>query len=375
MREKFLPQEAKASAKAIVYQLAVAVKYCYDMCEGDIVYIEELGDVTNDKQQVEVKCYDDCLTDNHVNLWKTLSNWSHKSFCPSNFKSLVLWTTQRIGPKSTLGSFEALTTSSEKENLLLNIHKESLNRFESGNKKEPSQVLKYQMLFFADENEDKRKQIIDRLAFVVDAPNQEQIVEEIKQVYLKDILKGKQSEFIEALIGFVSRPSEGKSASWEITYNEFTLKVQLLSKLYSCGTQEFPRKYIHSNHSVPSNVEEKKFVTKIQDIEYDDVVNSAVQDYYSAMHTISDEISNYQIGKEILDNYTSDIMDFFERKYRSHSRKCSDVLCDSQNFYDEITEKDAQPFADFSRTPERFRNGLIHAELDDDEKQYKWILV
>lgn len=374
MRRKSLPQEAKAPAKAIIYQLAVAVRYCYAMLEGDKIYIEELGDVTNADQQVEVKCYEDSLTDNHVNLWKTLNNWSHDSFCPSSFKSLVLWTTQKVGTNATLRNFERLAASS-KEKLLSDIYHKNLDRFKASGKKEPSQVLKYQMAFFADGNTNKRKDILDRLVFVVDAPNQELIVEEIKQVYLKDILKGKQDEFIEALIGFVSRPSEGKAASWEITYDEFTIKIQSLSKVYSCGTQEFPRKYIHSNHSVPTNVGEMQFVNKIKDIEYDDVLDSAIQDYYSAMHTMSDEISSYQIGEGVLDNYTSDIMDTFKRKYKSHSRKCSDVLSDSQDFYDEITERDAQNFANFSRTPERFRNGLIHAELDDEEKEYKWSLL
>lgn len=65
--------DATASIDAIVYQLGVAVSKCFELDEGQVLVIEELGDVTvEDVLQIEVKCYTDSLTDGHKNFWNTL---------------------------------------------------------------------------------------------------------------------------------------------------------------------------------------------------------------------------------------------------------------------------------------------------------------
>ena len=66
------------------------------MKENESIFIEEYGDITTSSEQIEVKKYEDNLTDRHPNFWNTLSNWYNPDFDIYNYDSLVLLTTQEI---------------------------------------------------------------------------------------------------------------------------------------------------------------------------------------------------------------------------------------------------------------------------------------
>ena len=51
-----------------------------------------------------------------------------------------------------------------------------------------------------------------------------------------------------------------------------------------------------------------------------------------------------------------------------------DIIPGSKNFYDDITTEEPRDFEGFERPPEAFRNGLLHTQMDDDEKKLKWRL-
>lgn len=87
-----------------MFQFLVALERCFEMQEGQSVYIERFGDVSvigeENSTQIESKYYKRDLHDLDENIWNTISNWTDISFPVDSFSSLVLLTTQKIGAKS-----------------------------------------------------------------------------------------------------------------------------------------------------------------------------------------------------------------------------------------------------------------------------------
>ena len=96
--------DSTSTIKGIIFQFLVALERCFEMQEGQSVYIERFGDVSvvggEDSKQIESKYYKRDLSDLDENVWNSLFNWMESSFPLEKFSSLVLLTTQKIGRKS-----------------------------------------------------------------------------------------------------------------------------------------------------------------------------------------------------------------------------------------------------------------------------------
>jgi len=138
--------DATVSTRATIYQICVGLMKCYDMLAGQKLSIEALGDVTilGDKQ-VEVKNYQDNLTDGHPNFWKTLKNWLDDTYDSEPYSALVLHTTQLFAEGSRLVGWNDATTQ-ERLDLLDAIHADFVKRNEAAvaKGKKSSQVFKLQ---------------------------------------------------------------------------------------------------------------------------------------------------------------------------------------------------------------------------------------
>lgn len=105
MSEGFTKNTALPTVRGLHYQILVGLSKCFDLKEGQTIFFEKDGDVSlignkEDSTQVEVKHYKNDLTDNHLNFWKTLANWTTEEFDHSQYSSLVLLTTQKFGSSS-----------------------------------------------------------------------------------------------------------------------------------------------------------------------------------------------------------------------------------------------------------------------------------
>jgi hypothetical protein len=140
----------------------------------------------------------------------------------------------------------------------------------------------------------------------------------------------------------------------------------------------FPRKHLdnpkkpnahqlqeHRNHT---------FVVKIQDIEYSEVITDAVSDYVAAVKTVHDEFKNYEVPVSRTENYTAELVRLYNIRYRIACRNCMEIIPDSQTFFDNCTSDEPREFEGFERPPDAFRNGLLHTQMDDDEKKLQWRL-
>lgn len=160
------------STKAVIYQLCVALEKCFLLDEGESIFIEHYGDVTSDKEQIEVKNYTGNLTASHENFWKTLYNWMSPGFFVEKYSALVLYTTQSIDPNSPLAGWNELTTP-EKSDILLQIneaHEKRLSQGQSGDFKVPK-ILGYQREIRAEHNKGKLNDVLGKFFIAFNSPN------------------------------------------------------------------------------------------------------------------------------------------------------------------------------------------------------------
>ena len=81
--------DSTSTIKGMIFQFLVALERCFEMQEGQSVYIERFGDVSvidkEDAIQIESKYYKRDLSDLDENIWNTISNWMDSSFSLEKF--------------------------------------------------------------------------------------------------------------------------------------------------------------------------------------------------------------------------------------------------------------------------------------------------
>lgn len=126
MNENLINDSTK-TFKPIIYQFLIALEKCFEMQDNESIWIEKYGDVTSSSgMQIEVKDYQKNLTDLDHNVWKTLKNWLHDNFKATNYKNLILLTTQTISKSS---KFIDLNTKNKDEKYrILNLIAKEFNK-------------------------------------------------------------------------------------------------------------------------------------------------------------------------------------------------------------------------------------------------------
>lgn len=384
MSNSKLSHDATASSKGTIYQLCVAVQKCYEMVEGQKVLIESQGDVTiSDSKQVETKFYSDPLTDGHINFWKTLHNWMQEDFDPTPYTSLILYTTQQFGERAAISEWNESSTQKRLQ-ILQTIYKQAERRHTQRQKKtqkvksKTSDVILLQKSVLDSAQHSKLLQVIEKFVIEARSPELPELHLLIKQQYMKGILNGKKDDFLNSLIGFIAQPQATRFQSWEITYDDFTKKVENLTTTYCRETRVFPRRYLDNSQKMDIKELEEyhtyTFVKKIHDIEYFEFVPEAIRDYIGALQTVGEEFKKYEVPPSRTDRYVAELIKNFEKSYRIASRQCRDIITDSQNFCDTITKEESRGFEGFEKPETDFKNGLLHVHLDEDHKNLQWRL-
>lgn len=379
MSEARLPQDATASTRGTIYHLCVAVKKCYELRAGQQLLIEELGDLTIEReQQIEVKQYSDALVDGHHNFWNTLNNWMGDEFDGAPYHSLILHTTQEFGPDARIARWNELDANA-RLTLLLEINGEfeiaNTKKCGSDPKKAPSAVLLLQRKVLAANARSKLLDLIGKVFIEARVPKLSALYEELKQDRVRGVLVGKRDDYLRSLIGFVCRSDKTARERWSISYEEFEAKICDLNATYSLETRRFPRKHFRPTYTLdPNDTRDDLFVQKIRDIGYTEVIRAAIHDYEATILTLTEEFRLYAVDPKDVEGYSSDLANRFRAAYRTACRKCSDVISDSQDLYDEQTGSPAPPLLAFGDTPDGFRNGLLHQRMNDPIAGLQWRL-
>lgn len=371
MHMKRLSQDSSDSIKGIVFQFYHAISHCFDLLEDQSLYIEKYGDVSIEgKDNIEIKAYEENLTDNHENFWKTLLNWLLDDFPNWNYTRLLLITTQNIGPNSRLLEWNK-KTAANKLDVLRAIHSTAQRKYkESGKKEKPSSLKLMDQVFLT--GDDKLLEVLAKFHIYDSSPTLKDEYKVILQKHGKGILEKNKEQFIAALLGFILKPRTIETNGWEITYETFTKEVEKLTEQYCTNTKIFPRQHLDDLVIKTDVPRKEEYIKKIIDIEYEEVLSDAHINYMGALNTILEEF-NEGTSKKRLQNYCSDLLEKFQIKYRMACRNCSEnVIKESKDFFDECMYEDSPSFSGYDIPPSKFKNGVLHMEMDDLDKDLKW---
>lgn len=365
-----LRHDASASISGTIYQFYVAVDKCFDLLEGEKVIIEKYGDITiSDKYQIEVKHYEENLTDLHENIWKTIDNWLEHNFDVSLYKKLILMTTQQFGARSSFKQWNEKNQSEKKQ-----ILEEIAKKFHTQDKQSES-TKKVLNSVLDTTKSTKLLEILDKFIILDASPNDYQYFDEIKQKHGKGVLPQNRDDYINSILGYILSPTVRDENSWEIDYDAFTAKVESLVDQFRSGTIIFPKKGMP--HAVDGDqYAEHLFVKKIEDIEYHEVKMEAIADYVRTNTIISQELSKHAISTEVYDTYEDEIKRVYLAGYRNACLKTNPEkhLKDSKIFYNNMTAEPAPSFIHYNDTPTYFKNGILHQMADDEKQNIVWKL-
>jgi len=370
--------DATASTDAIVYQLGVAVSKCFELDEGQVLVIEELGDVTiEDDVQIEVKCYADSLTDGHKNFWNTLTNWMDAGFNHANYKSLILYTTQGFGPEGNISNWNQFGVD-ERLKFLEKVNSEFEDglkeRLAKDSKAKPSATLLQQRKLLLPASRQKLKSVVSKIAIEASSPVKSELYRHLEKVKSKGILQKNKSTFVNALLGFISRMGRDKGTRWEISYDDFDKELQDLYSRLSVESRAFPATYYDSFDPENHNKKNDLFIIKIRDIDHSKYLPQAIKEFCSSLLTTGHILEKHVLFNSSLHKYRDLITKNFEMLYENACLKGDHSIAAAKIFYNTSCTNSPPAFSGFDDSPHWFRNGILHMTMNDPVHDYEWKL-
>lgn len=350
-------KETKNSAlittQAFYYQNIVALEKCFNMQEGDSIYIEKDGDIShltdnpNMGYQIEVKDVKTLLTDHNIAFWKTLRNWIAPEFNHYQYKHLILYTTQLFGKTTQLSNWNDKKPQ-EKLNILENIYSQSNSETE----------IKRIQETILNTSKDALLEIIEKVVINSASDNKDEILNRIKKDKLLGIPDNNKQAFIENLIGFIYEM--GNKECWCIQYDVFKEKLIDLTSHFSRKEFTFPEfKDINATtQEITENID-REFVVKIKDIEYEEVIPEAIGHWLEFSNSLIQELDNSPIYLEKTRQYQEELILQYKPIYRQAKRNNQDP----QDLYDQIMSSTPLMIGNY-KPHFAYRNGALHDSMD-----------
>ena len=351
---------ALTTAQAFYHQSIVALDKCFEMEKGDCIYIEKDGDISfitegeNTGSQIEIKDVAAALTDHHESFWKTLKNWLAPEFNHEQYHHLILHTTQLFGKTTRLAQWND-SSPQERLKILKDIH--SSNSSTSEIAKMQEDIMNKVDNFLLP--------VIGKVTLFTASESKEEILNRIKKRNLSGIPNNNQNAFLQGLIGFIY--NLGNKESWRISYGEFKAKCEDLTSNLCRKEFTFPdfQGLIATEQEVAKNAT-KKFVSKIQDINYTEVIPEAVGNWLEFTKSLNEDLDNSPVYREKTNEYQKELIFTYKTTYRKAKRNSTNP-CD---LYDDIIG--SAPLLIGSYRPHMaYRNGVIHDAMDSND-DLKW---
>lgn len=368
---KKLSFDSTSSLKGIIFQFLVALEKCFEMQEGQSVYIERFGDVSivgkEKSEQIESKYYKTSMTDLDKTIWNTLANWMDDSFPLDKFSALVLLTTQKVGARTKWNNWNSKSIA-ERKTVINEIH----GSFER--KRDKSEELQRIMnKVFDAEKATRLDEIANKLTIDHLAIDGVKYFNKIRDVYGRHIPRIQRSRYINALYGYVINPHV-IDKNWQITYDDFGREQEVLSEKLQNNTVIFPEKKNLGDINTDEYLS-NTFVSKIQEIEYFDVIPEAVSDYVHTGQLIVEDIEISPTIKAEYDAYEDELERIYKSKYKTACRNCTagELINKSKDLYDNITSSNDGTFHTYNKIPLFFHNGVMHI-LTEEKTEIVWKL-
>lgn len=364
MMSEILINDSTKTFKPIIYQFLIALEKCFEMQDDESIWIEKYGDVTSSSGiQIEVKDYQKNLTDLDYNVWKTLKNWLDDNFNVSNYKNLILLTTQTISKSSKFIDWN--TKNKDKKYQILNLIVDEFNK-----QKVKSNLTQKLLNDVLDSNKsNKLLEILEKFMIQSEANNDEVLYKKLKETRTDGVLEEKKDEYLDSLIGYIINP-EITSGGWEIKNKDFRQKTKSLIETYTSTTKVFPKIEIPLiTNDIIEEYRSYLFIQKIEDIDYFEVKSDAISDFIYSRTILSEELKNYEISQKEYRHYESELLKSFQIKRRSALLDANSNNCinESKKLYNNTIGEVAPNFYNFNDTPKSYRNGILHELANDSE--------
>lgn len=364
--------DSTLSIKGILFQFLVALERCFEMQEGQSVYIETYGDVSilgslSDSKQIESKLYKRNLTDLDMNVWKSIYNWVREDFPIDTFSSLILLTTQKVPIGSAWLNWNGKNPS-ERMDILRNIKKSFDSR-----KRKDKDLSTYMNVIFDAKNATRLSQIANMLYIDSISMDGNQYHKSLQEKYGKSVPDIQKGKYINHLFGYILNP-DIVNQNWRITYDDFAREVEEVTKTLVENTAVFPTK-VKLADIKDSDYDGYAFVEKIKDIKYDEAISGAIDDYVHTASMIQQELEKSETKKNSLLQYEENLKGSYTAKYRKASRNYDDGerIAKSQDFYDDMTGSSDITFHTYNSVDLYFHNGMLHIMADEND-ELVWLL-
>lgn len=360
-----------------MFQYLVALRDCFELEESDKLQIETNGDVSIisgniGKVQKEVKHHfgKTSLSDRDIDFWKTLANWYEDFERIKAFKALVLYTTSSIKTISVFHGWNMLSVEDKLARLekIGSVKKEREKGFRE----------QYSRIFNSSYNKANLLEILSKFTIEPSRKDIAGISDEFSK-YVGHIPKDNRDHYIGALLGRILLSLKDPPHKWEVTREEFDKILQDESSAYGeAKSKPLPTEFAQG--VVPSNEEsalkEKRFVKAIIDIDYPQMVPSAVSDYWKTDMTIAKYFRNDLTYLSSLSTYVGELS---QKLFYAKEDKILDVagkteeekISLSKRLYLQAMQWEAMEFGSIIRNQGFFQHGVIHNIVDDGKFEWK----
>lgn len=360
-----------------IYQYLIALRDCFELDGNDTLQIEVNGDVSiisgnSGKFQKEVKHHfgKTFLGDRDIDFWKTLANWYEDYERIKNFHNLILYSTSSIRTTSPFCGWNELTA----ENKLAKLEKiGSITK-----EREKGFREQYTRIFNEGYNKDRLLEILDKFTIASSRTNIVGISDEFSK-FVGHIPKENRDSYIGALLGRIMILLKNPPHRWEVSRTSFDKMLQDESAAYGdARSKPLPTEFAQG--VVPSDEEsalkEKRFVKAIMDIDYSQMIPSAVQDYWKTDMTIAKYFRDDFTYLSSLETYKGDLSQKLmyakeEKKLDATGKPEAEKILLSKHLYLQAMQWEAMDFGSIIRNQGFFQHGVIHNVVDDGDFEWK----
>ena len=360
-----------------IYQYLIALRDCFELVGNDTLQIEVNGDVSiisgnSGKFQKEVKHHfgKTFLGDRDIDFWKTLANWYEDYERIKNFHSLILYSTSGIRITSPFCGWNELTA----ENKLAKIEKiGSITKDREKGFRE-----QYTRIFNEGYNKDRLLEILAKFTIASSRTNIVGISDEFSK-FVGHIPKENRDSYIGALLGRIMILLKNPPHRWEVSRTSFDKMLQDESVAYGdARSKPLPTEFAQGvgPSDEESALKEKRFVKAIMDIDYSQMIPSAVQDYWKTDMTIAKYFRDDFTYLSSLETYKGDLSQKLmyakeEKKLDAAGKPEAEKILLSKHLYLQAMQWEAMDFGSIIRNQGFFQHGVIHNVVDDGDFEWK----
>ncbi len=368
-----LKNDATLKQLGNIYQYIIALECCLDAKEGESIWIETYGDVSDGKTQREIKHHieeEHKLTDRHPDFWKTLKNWVENFKTYEEYKFLILLTTSIVEKDSNFSNWNDLDSNKKLDLLEKIIYEKTTDTI----KPFIDVIFSYNSAY----TQNDLLHILER--FRINHSN-ERINGKIKEISnhptFNTIPKKNREQFIYILLSKILRYGVNNQKNWEIDISNFKNFLISQTKYYCDVDIPLPTLFKYETTDVDT-YKDRRFVKEINKIDYQKVIPEAINDYHRASKTTILLCDNSIDFVEAINEYQNDLHGDLKYIKEKHTLECKDIDIkkiqnQSKLCYNDCMLHPLKNIKGILINDDFFQRGTI--QIIVEEKDFSWLII